>query len=911
MALNEHFFESLLAQMPGDFVVLDLDFRYVYVNPKAVRDPEIRKWIIGKTDDEYCEYRNVNKGVAEARRAMLRKVVETKKEVELEECLKDKDGNCRYYVRRITPYLDQHGNFTHFLGYGIEVTEQKKISAELVDSRNFIQQILDASPQMIFVKDKTGNIIQGNKALIDLLKVNPSDLPSKDLSKNYKNQQEYVEHIAADKKVIDEGVMVRVEETFTDADGKLFYFDAIKVPFPGLNGERNVLCVATDITDQKKSREELMESQRLLYNAERLTKAGNYQFDFVSGKITWSPGVYLIWERLESLGPPSYEEFLQYVHPDDHAIIHENMRIIVEEKKAYNSTYRIICPNGKVKFIQTSSQLKFNEAGDVFGLEGSLIDITDQKNAEAEIIKAKQIAEESVSVKEKFMANLGHEMRTPLNGVLGMSRLLQKTQLSQTQKKYINVLNSTAENLLVIINDLLDVAKIESGTLNFDKVTFDINQVADTAIQIKMSAAEEKGLVLKHLTDNNSETKLIGDPYRINQILLNLVGNAIKFTHEGEVSLSHHVFKKENGTVWIRFLVKDTGIGIPKSKLKDIFNSFTQVNTINQKTTEGLGLGLSIVRSIVEQMGGEINVTSVVGEGSEFSVVIPFEISGEVEMIMNDTSERLMMSSLRVLLAEDNLVNQFIVQAMLQDWGFNVDTASNGRDAIELFKANNYEVILMDIQMPFMDGMEATEFIRQYEDDKKAKTPIIALTANPSKHYQKKYINAGMDDVIVKPFKEELLYKKIVALCSGNSDLIKVVKRKYPTRKKPETVKNKLYDLTFLEKEIGDNKEIMQRMLCIFVETIPDTLGKMNTHFVNGEMDAIATLAHKIKPTIDGAGIKSIYDTIRHVEGYRELKRTTDQMKSDLTKIEKVLLSVVEEFKIEINAFKESTLVAN
>ena len=213
--------------------------------------------------------------------------------------------------------------------------------------------------------------------------------------------------------------------------------------------------------------------------------------------------------------------------------------------------------------------------------------------------------------------------------------------------------------------------------------------------------------------------------------------------------------------------------------------------------------------------------------------------------------------------------------------------------------------------MPLLDGLATTELIRNYKDDKKANVPIIALTANPSKQFQKKFLNAGMNDVIVKPFKDNLLYKKIVSLCSGNADLIKVIKRKYPARKKPAATSSKLYDLSFLEKEIGDNPDFMKKMLEIFIETIPESVNRMNEHFNKSEMDAVATLAHKIKPTIDGAGINSLYQTIRDVEKYRELKRTPTQLKNDLIKIESTINSIVDDFKNEIASINKNNAMLN
>ncbi len=360
MPIKEHFFESLLAQLPGDFVVLDMDFKYVYVNPKAVRDPKVREWIIGKTDLEYCEFRNVPKDIAQKRRAMLTTVLETKNEVEIEEALTDKEGKVRYYLRRIKPYIDADGNFTHFLGYGVDITEQKQIRSDLERNRNFIQQILDASPQLIFIKDTEGNIIQANKALTDLIRIDISDLPTKEVSDVYKNESEYDEHIVSDKIVIEEGVMVRVEEKYTTADGEVLFFDSIKIPFSSLDNKANVLCISTDITLQKKSREALIDNQKLLFDAERLTKAGSYQLDFLKNEIQWSPGLFLIAKRPQELGSPTFEEFLKYVHPDDVAALNTNMNRIIADKQPYDLTYRIVCSDGEVKFVHPNTQLKFD-----------------------------------------------------------------------------------------------------------------------------------------------------------------------------------------------------------------------------------------------------------------------------------------------------------------------------------------------------------------------------------------------------------------------------------------------------------------------------------------------------------------------------------------------------------------------
>ncbi len=388
------------------------------------------------------------------------------------------------------------------------------------------------------------------------------------------------------------------------------------------------------------------------------------------------------------------------------------------------------------------------------------------KEKTAELEQEMERAENSERAKEQFLANMSHEIRTPLNAILGMTRLLLDKEPRSDQMRYLNAIRESSDNLLVIINDILDLSKIEAGKVRFEEISFRLQDRIDTVLNTMQFTADEKRLDLKADMADRLPSVLNGDPYRLNQVLINLVGNALKFTEKGSVRISVRELNRQDDKVDIQFEVTDSGIGIGKDKLQHIFDMFTQESSSTTRKFGGTGLGLAICKRLVELQGGDIEVESEPGKGSTFRFHVPYTISDDTGSAMNrsNTIEADKdLSGLRILLAEDNEFNKMVAVDTLEELipGVQVDIATTGKEAVELALKNNYHVILMDIQMPEMDGYEATRLIRSYNNERINSVPIIAMTASVIKSEVDNCFESGMNDFVGKPFNPEELLNTI------------------------------------------------------------------------------------------------------------------------------------------------------
>jgi PAS domain S-box-containing protein len=470
----------------------------------------------------------------------------------------------------------------------------------------------------------------------------------------------------------------------------------------------------------------------------------------------------------------SSEEFYKYNHDtlinmnigDIDIQSKEDLKVELTKSSKGEKNYFIYkhkLSDGKIRDVEVYSKpIRVNTKKVLFII---VHDITERKKAEEGLIEAKDEAEKAALMKAQFLSNMSHEIRTPLNAIIGLSNLMiNEDDVDERKRENLKAIKFSADHLHAIINDILDFSKIEAGKVTLEKIDFNIRELIDNAAKTLELKAKEKNLNLKTYIEEDTPQILIGDPVRLNQIIINLVGNAVKFTETGGVEIKVEVNKKENSNISLNFKICDTGIGISQHRINKIFESFTQAYVDTTRKYGGTGLGLAITKRLVELQGGEVKVESTVGKGSVFSFIVTFGISDKQKI--KDTEKILLhtgnLSGIKLLLAEDNVMNQFFAKQLFSKWEINVDVANNGLEAVGLLKKNDYDIVLLDLQMPEMNGFEVVEIIRDKNSEvRNHNIPVIALTADISPDTKEKVNSSGMNDFVLKPFEQHELYSKI------------------------------------------------------------------------------------------------------------------------------------------------------
>ncbi len=599
--------------------------------------------------------------------------------------------------------------------------------------------------------------------------------------------------------------------------------------------------------------------------------------------------------------------------------------------KGFITDYPLTIRDQKLTDVLVNGSVYTDEQGNVIGVVVVARDITDQKRIATELTEAKvfaevatgiaeeakskaesatkiaedatRIAEDAVKAKQQFLSNMSHEIRTPMNAIIGFTKVVLKTDLSAKQKEYLTAIKISGDALIVLINDILDLAKVDAGKMSFEQTPFKMSESISTMLHLFETKIQEKNLELVKEYDSRIPQVLVGDPVRLNQIILNLVSNAVKFTTKGKITVSVRLLAEDEEKTTIEFAVKDTGIGIEENKIGKIFENFQQATSGTSRLFGGTGLGLAIVKQLVEPQGGTLHVKSTIDEGSTFSFILNFqktkaEAEPETEKVKLDTE----IENIKVLVAEDIALNQLLMKTLLDDFGFECDIVANGKIAIENLQRNNYDIILMDLHMPEMNGFEATEYIR---NELNSKIPIIALTADVTTVDLAKCKAAGMNDYIAKPVDERVLYSKIIGLLKKPFITYNPNKANGVNKSK----KLKCIDMDYLIHRTKSDPKLMMEMISLYLQFTPPIISAMKESLKVKDWDTLYGAVHKLIPSFSIMGISRYFEDIaKEIQEHANTRVYTDTLPDLVSQLEKICTQACEELEVEFNAIKNINL---
>jgi len=609
--------------------------------------------------------------------------------------------------------------------------------------------------------------------------------------------------------------------------------------------------------------------------------------------------------------------------------------------EGFVADYPLTIRDGKLTDVLFNGSVYKDEYGKVLGVVVVARDVTDHKRIEAELIEAKvhaesatkiaeqaqsmaeiaaeiaevaqnkaekatQIAEDAVKSKQQFLSNMSHEIRTPMNAILGFTKVLLKTDLTDNQQEYLTAIKLSGDALTVLINDILDLAKVDAGKMIFEQIPFKMATSISAMIHLFETKIQEKNLKLIKKYDHRIPVVVVGDPVRLHQIILNLISNAVKFTTEGEITIEVRMLDEDEENVNIEFAVSDTGIGISEEKLEHIFENFQQASSDTARLYGGTGLGLAIAKQLVESQGGTITVKSKLKEGSTFSFVLPFkktnaEAVSEKEMLELDEKVK----DIKVLVVEDIVLNQLLMKTLLDDFEFEYEVADNGKIAIEKLQNKSFDVILMDLQMPEMNGFEATRYIRNKMN---LQIPIIALTADVTTVDLEKCKSVGMNDYISKPVDERLLYNKIIDLFKDPLQ----IQNKDSNEKKDilshkHAGRSKCVDLTYLYKQTKANPDMMMEMISIYMKQTPSLIIQMKQGLSEKDWNSLYTAVHKMIPSFSIMGMnKEFEEMAKKIQEYSHSHQHPDELEELILKLETICSQACVELKEEYDLIEKT-----
>lgn len=905
------FFEEILNNLPAEIVVTNADYQYLYLNQAAISDSSMRSWMIGKNNEQYCEKTGRTPEFAADRRQFFASVKDSGRRQEREEIMTGPDGATNYFLRILCPVADKNGAVDYMVGYGIDITQRKNAEEQIKLSEKRYREIFSYSQAWICTHNLEGKLLTINPAACRILGYSEKDLTGIQLDSLLPESGRdqfvslYMPQILNEGKA--EGIMKVI-----DRHGKNVYLLYQNYLVTEHGATPYVIGFAQNITERVHVEEALRRSEEKYRGIIDNMNLGMLEIDldenivFANQRFCTMSGYSL--EELK--GKRATELFL------DGASLKRTKNQLSKGRYGLTKSYEFLVKTklGEERWWLTSAAPVYTQGEKPGGTIGIHLDITEQKKLEEQLRLSKLESDRLARSKDIFLTNMSHEIRTPLNAIMGLAKLLGKDNLSVKQKNYLNGIESASSSLHAIINDLLDFSKIEAGKIVLEHISFSLEVIANQVVNILSHKAEEKGLNISYAIDPKIAPVLVGDPYRVNQVFMNMLSNSIKFTEKGYVNLRASLLDEAEDRQMIQVIVEDSGVGIKKEYLDKLFDKFTQEDETVVRKFGGTGLGMSITKQLMELMGGSISVASEKNKGTVITLIFPFRVGvsrviEKKKTIKNDTHS---LDGSRILLVEDNNLNRLLAFTILTDYGAFVSEAENGQEAVDLMRTHEFDIVLMDIQMPVMDGIRATEIIR---NEISATIPIIALTANVIKGKEQHFTDSGMNDYILKPYTEINLVNPIAKwLLKKNTDKHTSTINLNPDRNKLETQnttgeqpekapndstplpETPLYDLTKLLGIARNDNNFVVKMLQLFVSETGPALEKIREAYAGDDLKTVKYYAHRMKPSVANLAINSIRQDILDIEN---IQVRSEEMEIKINLVDSVISQVIRSLKNE------------
>ncbi len=897
---KDYLYSALVEGIDEGLIIVNQNLKISYANPQFLKQTGyLLDELLGKNPIEHLFLKDEQASILKQREILL-----TGEKNTFETKLLKKNGDVLWTHVSGTPLFDANKNYLGSINILLDITERKMMEENLKESEERTRMIIESALDAVIIIDIEGIVTHWNEQAKSIFGWTAEEAIDESLSNLIIPENYRAAHEKGIKHYLKTGhgpvLNQRIEITGQHKSGHIF---PVELTIQSLKHNNKVFFSAfvRDITEPKKAKIDLettskrletlivnLQSGILLEDENRNIIITNQEFcDIFS--IPAPPESLIGMNCTESAKQSAH----LLAHPNQFL---ESITDVLKDQKA-RIDERVEFADGRV-FERDYIPIFSNDQ--YFGHLWQYKNITDKIKYQDELKIAKQTAEEANISKSRFLANTSHEIRTPLNAIYGFSKLLDETEKSEEQKKYISGIRTSSSNLLNVVNDVLDFSKIESGETRLDYSACDLSEMLNQLFQTFEFRAEEKEIQLSSNIDTHIHPYIYADTAKLNQVFINLISNAIKFTQVGWVKFECLLENSTKDEETIRFLVSDTGIGIDKNSLENIFENFKQEDDSTTRKYGGTGLGLAISKQLVELMGGEISVESTKGVGSHFSFKLRFkkakqeDINPQTPQLKIDEN---LLKGKRILLVEDNEFNQIIAISMLEKWHIDIDTAENGKIAIEKLKTQTYDLVLMDKQMPIMDGIQASKIIRQ---EMNLKVPIIALTANVLKGVIAACKDAGMNDYISKPFEPEILFHKIVSILNltgnspnGHSDIHSELSIQVP---------DKILDISKLEKIMNNESEMVKKMLVKFNDLTPAYIADLDEAFNNQNWTELSKIAHKIKPSINLVGIESINTDFQNLETFALDEKDLNSIPDIMNRIKIYMPKMFQEIEEKLNS---------